>query len=366
MPLSEIAQALVRRGVITRDAGLEAEQRKKLYGGGLDTALLELRATDEETLTSHLAELIGIPLVSAQMLGTLPDPSARRWIDAAAAQKMGAAPVAKHNDALDLWVRPEHDHDALLAWSEKHALLVEPFLVCEVRFRGLLRALYDLPMPPRYLALLAKLVGTADARKVVGDSSRPDMRTPTPVVVGVDPVDMFVAAARLGNAVARRSALRHLSRRLGDPRVLALRHGLERKARDPKSTVATTALQALAYLRDKNAVPAIIELLEAADSTVAAAARATLVTLTCEDLGKKTKRWLEWWTAMGSRSRIEWLLEGLAHKVPEMRLLASNELYEVCGEYFGYHYDLPERDREEARQRWIAWWQSRDGSEAKR
>ena len=122
--------------------------------------------------------------------------------------------------------------------------------------------------------------------------------------------------------------------------------------------MATTALQALAHLRDRNAVPAVIELLEATDAAVVAAAQTTLVTLTCEDLGRKAKRWTEWWAAMGGRSRIEWLLEGLAHKSPELRLLASSELYEVCGEYFGYHYDLPERDREEARRRWLDWWQN--------
>jgi len=360
MPLSEIAQALIRRGVITRDAGLEAEQRKKLYGGGLDTALLELRATDEETLTSHLAELIGIPLVPARLLAALPDPAAKQWIDPATAQKVGAAPIARHKDAVDVWVRPEHDHDALLAWSEKRAVLVEPFLVCEVRFRALLHTLYGLPVPPRYLALLAKLVGVINARKVAGDGDGLAMRTPTPVVVGVDPIDTFVAAARLGDATARKSALRHLACRLGDSRVIDLRRAFERKARDKDPTVATTALQALTHLRDKNAVPAVIEMLDVGDSMVAAAAQNTLVNLTCEDLGRKPKRWLEWWNDMGSRSRIEWLLEGLAHKSPELRLLASNELYEVCGEYFGYHYDLPEREREEARQRWIAWWQNRD------
>jgi hypothetical protein len=361
MPLSEIAQALVRRGVITHDAGIEAEQRKKLYGGGLDTALLELRATDEETLTSQLAEIIGIALVPPRMLGTLPDPAAKQWIDAASAQKLGAAPVARHGDALDVWVRPEHDHDALLAWSEKHGLLVEPLLVCEVRFRVLLRVLYGLPVPPRYLALLAKLLGVTGARKAVGQDEGWEMRTPTPVVVGVDPVDTFVAAARLGNTAVRKSALRHLACRLGDRRVVELRRAFEHKAHDKDPTVATSALQALAHLRDKNAVPAIIEVLDLGDSAVAAAAQATLVSLTCEDLGRKAKRWLEWWNAMGSRSRIEWLLEGLAHKSAELRLQASNELYETCGEYFGYHYDLPEREREEARQRWIAWWQNQDG-----
>ena len=358
MPLSETAQALVRRGVITRDAAIEAEQRKKLYGGGLDTALLELRATDEETLTGHLAEIIGIPLAPASSVKAMPDRTASAWMDSATAQKLGAAPRAKQGDVLDVWVRPEHDHDALVAWAERRSLLIEPALVSEVRFRAHVYALYDIPMPPRYLSLLAKLVGTATARAVAGDGARPDMRTPTPVVAGVDPVETLLAAARLGNAAARKTALRRLSRRVHDPRVVAFRHALEKKSTGD-ATVGTGALRALAELRDKNAVPAIAEALEAENPDIAAAAHAALVALTCEDLGRKTKRWMDWWTKMGSLSRVEWLLEALAHRNPEFRLLASNELYEISGEYFGYHYDLPERDREEARQRWIAWWQSK-------
>ena len=214
-------------------------------------------------------------------------------------------------------VRPEHDHDALVAWAEKRSLLIEPALVCEVRFRAHVRALYDIPMPPRYLSLLAKLVGTEGARAAAGDSAR-DMRTPTPVMVGLDPVETLLTAARLGDAKARRTALRRLSRRVDDPRVIAFRRALEKRA-----------------------------------------AQGALVALSCEDAGMKTKRWLDWWAKMGGLSRVEWLLEALAHRNPELRLQASSELYEISGEYFGYHYDLPERDREEARQRWIAWWQSK-------
>ena len=124
MPLSEIALALVRRGVITRAAAIEAEQRKKLYGGGLDTALLELRASDEETLTSQLAEIIGIPLASPQVLQAAPDRGARIWLDASTAQRMGAVPRAKQADVLYMLVRPEHDHDAMVKWSAEHAVLV--------------------------------------------------------------------------------------------------------------------------------------------------------------------------------------------------------------------------------------------------
>jgi len=356
--LSETARALVRRGVIAPEAALEAEQRKKIYGGGLDTALLEIRASDEETLTTHLSEIIGIPLAATSTLALPGDPAAGTWMDGATAEKLGAVPRAKQGDTLEVLVRPEHDHDGLVAWAKQRSLLVEPSLVLEVRFRVALCALFGTPVPPRYLALLAKLVGSATARAVVGGRTHREKPTPTPLLRGSDPTETYLAAARLGDLEARRSALRHLSHRLRDPRVVAFRHALEQKAVGADATAACGALRALADLRDKNAVPVIVELLDKGDEEVAAAAQAALVALTCEDLGRKPKRWIDWWEKMGGRPRIEWLLDGLAHRTPELRLLAANELYDISGEYFGYHYDLPERDREEARQRWIAWWQS--------
>ena len=357
MPLSDVASALVRRGVITHASALEAERRKNLYGGGLDTALLELRATDEETLTGHLAEIIGIPLAPLPLVTAPENLAAREWMDGSTALKLGVAPRAKHGDVLDVLVRPEHDHDAMVAWAEERSVLIEPALVCEVRFRGVLHTLYGLPVAPRYLALLARLVGTASARSVVRDSASADSRTPTPVVMSLDRIETLLGAARLGDAAARKAALRRLSRHVQDGRVIAYRHALLKKAEQSEPTIAVSALSSLAELRDKNAVPAIAELLEGKSEEVALAAYEALVTLTCEDLGPRSKRWMEWWDKMGSKPRVEWLLDGLAHRTPEIRLLASTDLHEISREYFGYHHDLPERDREEARQRWIAWWE---------
>jgi hypothetical protein len=361
MPLSQVAQALVRRGVITRESAVEAERRKKLYGGDIDTALLEIRATDEETLTTHLAEIIGIPLAPESVVGDPAPAAASNWMDVATAQRLGVVPRAMHDDVLDVLARPEHDHDAMVDWAQARSLLIEPELVCEARFRGLLHKTYDVPVPPRYLALLARLAGTAKTRAVVRDSAL-DQRTPPPLAGAIDRVATLLSAARLGDPPARRLALRRLTHHLLDSRVIAFRHALLHKAETAEPDIAVTALQSLAELRDKNAVPAIAEMLGRREESVSAAAHATLVALTCEDLGERPKRWLDWWARMGAKSRVEWLLEGLAHRTPEIRLLASTDLYEISHEYFGYHHDLPERDREEARQRWIAWWQSKGGN----
>jgi hypothetical protein len=133
---------------------------------------------------------------------------------------------------------------------------------------------------------------------------------------------------------------------------------LQAKLSGPDPAVATAALAALAELRDPASLPAIIDRLESEDKQVALTARSTLLTLAGDDLGPKRRRWLDWWEKMQHRPRLEWLLEALAHRDPQIRLAASQELQEITGEYFGYHYDLPERDREEARRRWLEWWQT--------
>ena len=63
-----------------------------------------------------------------------------------------------------------------------------------------------------------------------------------------------------------------------------------------------------------------------------------------------------WWETKKGNDRVDWLLEGLSHKAPEIRFSASEELRLITGEYFGYHFDLPKREREEAKERWQQWW----------
>jgi hypothetical protein len=229
MPLSEIAQALVRRGVITRDAASEAEQRKKLYGGGLDTALLELRATDEETLTSHLAEIIGIPLASPNTLAS--DRTGRRAPGWTAPPRRSWGP--RHGPSRVMFST---------CWSGQNTITMPWWpgpnsARCSSSRRWCARCA-SAPMSVRCTTFPCRRAicrcwrnwSARRSARVAGDSAR-DMRTPTPVVVaGVDPVETLLAAARLGDPSARRTALRRLSRRVHDPRVIAFRRALEKKA----------------------------------------------------------------------------------------------------------------------------------------
>jgi hypothetical protein len=360
MTTSSLASALVQASVLSQEIAVQAERRRQLYGGNLDTALLEMGLVDEKTLVTHLANFTGIPAAPFERLAR-PDQQAGPWLDAGAAARLGTVPIGLREDALELAVHPEADHDALVAWAGERHLLVEPYLVTEARFRGLLGVVYGIPVPPRFVSLLAKLMGATPARRWLA-LARPSpavaparAASPSPTI---DEVETLIETARLGDEGARRSAWRALRRILHDPRVAAYSRSLQARLSSADPAIATAALVALAELRDPSAMPAIIGRLEGEDEQVALTARSTLLSLAGDDLGPKRRRWLDWWEKMRHRPRLEWLLQALAHRDPELRLAASQELQEITGEYFGYHYDLPERDREEARRRWLQWWQS--------
>ena len=356
MPISPLASALVRASLFSQEMAEQVEHRRQLYGGGLDTVLLEMGLVDEGSLVTHLADFTGIPAAPLERLAE-PDLDAGPWLDAGAAARLGAVPIGRREDALELAIHPEADHDSLVAWAGERHLLVEPYLVTEARFRGLLGVVYRIPVPPRFVSLLAALMGPTQARRwlALAQPSPAAPRTPS-VTAPVDEVGILIETARLGDEAARTSAWRALGRRLQDARVVAVSRSLQAKLSGPDPAVATAALAALAELRDSASLPAIIDRLESVDKQVALTARSTLLALAGDDLGPKRRRWLDWWEKMQHRPRLEWLLEALAHRDPHIRLAASQELQEITGEYFGYHYDLPERDREEARRRWLEWW----------
>jgi hypothetical protein len=118
---------------------------------------------------------------------------------------------------------------------------------------------------------------------------------------------------------------------------------------------ARAAAAALGTLRDVRAIPDLIDGTDR-DGVTAEECHRALVAITKQDFGTKSKKWKAWYEKNRLRTRIEWMLDGLAHDNDGVRLSASEELKRLTGEYFGYHYDLPKREREEARQKWLKWW----------
>jgi HEAT repeat protein len=116
--------------------------------------------------------------------------------------------------------------------------------------------------------------------------------------------------------------------------------------------------EALGALRDAEGVPRLIELVKHDEAAVVLAARHALLEITKQDFGTSRWRWRSWWERHRGEPRVEWMLEGLGHGEAEVRESASEELRTLSADSFGYHFDLPKREREEARKRWVDWWRA--------
>jgi hypothetical protein len=137
-----------------------------------------------------------------------------------------------------------------------------------------------------------------------------------------------------------------------------LGHALTRARRAVHSTdpdVVAAASGALTTLGDVEAIPDLIGVIERADRGGEHARRA-LTALTAQDFGTSERKWRKWYDTARRRHRVEWLIEGLGHKEDAIRETAINALRRLTGEYFGYHHDLPRKEREAAAERWAAWW----------
>lgn len=95
------------------------------------------------------------------------------------------------------------------------------------------------------------------------------------------------------------------------------------------------SMELLALFGDPQALAPLIDLLGDADRSIARAAHEALRTLTCHDLGNMRSAWQRWAEKSQTRSRIDWLIEALADRRPELREDALAALTRITGQSFG-------------------------------
>jgi hypothetical protein len=388
-----------------------ARKRRRVYGGALDTALLELGLADAETLARALAEATGLGDGQhwQDWNGARASQDAfaatRRLMDEASARRLRAQPLGERAGRVHLAVSDEADLEAVAAWVEtRHARGCRFHLLPEMHLEALLARVHGSPLPPRFLRLLTALgargqTGYADLLQPPGARAgrqipAPPVETGPRVILPVpEPEIEFVedltetgfatppglvalgedaptlvgpapdVAALIEEAAALRPGSPEVTARLAplrlhldDPRMGPVLAGWRARAA-AGGLEARAAIAALGEVRDGEAVPDLITLLDAPDSAVGEAAQAALATITGQDFGNTRWRWQLWWRASGKKHRVEWLLDALGAPTPERRLFAAQELEAITGHYVGYHFDLGRRARQAARRRWQRWWE---------
>lgn len=148
------------------------------------------------------------------------------------------------------------------------------------------------------------------------------------------------------------------------PEFAAVGATLRTALREPRDSalVRRRAASALGELRDVDAVPLLIAALSDKDGPLASAAQRSLVLITRQDFGTTAQHWVDWWSNASSRHRVQWLIDALLHVDTALRHEASEELKKLTGQFFGYYYNLPRRERERAHQKYVEWW-GREGAE---
>src|SRR5262245_56779614 len=322
---SRLSDRLGNAGRVSADTRRVAIARQAVYGGALDTALLETDAIDETLLWEELGVATGLPIPEPALCENPvkcvnPDGSAIE-LDGSWSERARAVPVGVKEGAVEILCGEPLARGELDAASERLGVPFQLYIVPEVRLAAVRQAIFDRPMPPRLLRLFARVAGADPVRRWQTSHVKP---------VKVD-------EKRGVEVLPRRSA----------PAVQA------GKPAAAKPSAAAHAPGKAVTPVNKAEVKKLIGRLAGKDGEKA---REELIAITKQDFGTKVKRWEAWWDKHQDDDRVEWLFEGLAHKEPQIRASSEEELRKLTGEYFGYHFDLPRRERDQARTRWHSWW----------
>jgi MshEN domain len=182
--------------------------------------------------------------------------------------------------------------------------------------------------------------------------------TPPPVAAPPDPAALGALADRALDAdpAIAGAACAALGNRRRDPGMRQANEKLRRALLSGISARSSRAARAVGALRDVDAIPLLIQVLEASEPETAQAAADALAAITLQRLGPDARRWLGWWKENRGRGRAEWLFSGLTSPDRDTRVAASVELSHAAPPPVAYSADLPPAEREKAARAWAGWW----------
>lgn len=162
-----------------------------------------------------------------------------------------------------------------------------------------------------------------------------------------------------GSIEVRRAALSSARRVRRDPLTRrTLRAQVEQMCRDQSldPEARCSAIEALADIREHEAIPVLLQLLEDFDASVARSARWAMCVLTRQDFGDDIEAWRQFWQQHRDEDRVEWLIASLDHEQRDIRRAAGDELRALCGKDFGYDEDQVQSERRKAQADFRSWW----------
>lgn len=164
-------------------------------------------------------------------------------------------------------------------------------------------------------------------------------------------LDDSTEVRRAALASARRARKDVLTRR-------TLRAQMEELCRDVGLSAESraAAIEALADIREHEAIPTLLQLLDDEDPSIVRASRWALSVLTRQDFGANSDGWKRFWREHRDLDRVEWLISSLDHEQRDLRRASGEELKALAGQDFGFNEDLDEPERRLAQAEFRRWW----------
>ncbi|MDY0001561.1 MAG: hypothetical protein RBU30_09725, partial [Polyangia bacterium] len=154
---SKLSSLLVQDGVVSVKRMEEAFQRQVIFGGSLDTILLEMNVLDEKTLLTYLQSSSGIACADLTAINYAAAQEQTRLFPRKLAEKYLIAPVAMTEGALRVLVTDPPDRGRLDELGFMLGVAILPLIVPEFRIYQALELIYGVKMPLRYAGLVKRL-----------------------------------------------------------------------------------------------------------------------------------------------------------------------------------------------------------------
>src|SRR5688572_3527610 len=153
---SRLSSLLVRDGLVGVKRMEKAFQRQVIYGGSLDTILLEMNLVPEERLTQYLALASGLP-PAARDEGTQIEEAAIGLIPRDIAEQYRAVPLAIDGESCRILVCSPLEITALEDLADQLDRPLQPLITPEYRWHLVYAAAYGLDPPARFTTLARSL-----------------------------------------------------------------------------------------------------------------------------------------------------------------------------------------------------------------
>ena len=173
-----LSSLLVRDGLVGVKRMEQAFQRQVIYGGALDTILLEMGAITEERLAEYLSLASGLPPADRNLYDYF-DPRAVQVCPRELAEEFHVAPVAFDGDALRVLVlRPGRSRPSSRRWRRASARPSSRSSSPSSASRCIVERLFGVPTPSRYHVARRQAGGGAAAAGARAQGHRRGRRHP--------------------------------------------------------------------------------------------------------------------------------------------------------------------------------------------